>query len=181
MRNDSSELSGLAADGPTKSVKILGRYRYEQELVPRTRYPGLDVSFQTVHSSKGLEADHVIIPGLTRGAFPSTKEDDPLLRLALPEGDDFPHAEERRLFYVALTRARETVLLIARTGRESEFVTELLSDGVVTVLGDGDQGDVPDPCPVCGKGLMVLRQGKYGPFMACNRFPACTSKRRVPS
>ncbi|RYB91852.1 DNA helicase UvrD [Nocardioides oleivorans] len=176
-----SELSGLAADGPTTSVKILGRYRYERELVPRTRYPSLDVSFQTVHSSKGLEADHVIIPGLTRGAFPSTKEDDPLLRLALPEGDDFPHAEERRLFYVALTRARETVLLIARTGRESEFVTELLSDGVVTVLGDGAQGDVPDPCPVCGKGLMVLRQGKYGPFMACNRFPACTSKRRVPS
>ena len=74
--------------------------------MPRTRYRGLDVTFQTVHSSKGLEADHVIIPGLSRGGFPSTKEDDPLLRLALPEGDDFPHAEERRLFYVALTRAR---------------------------------------------------------------------------
>lgn len=172
--------TGAEGDG-RKSVRILGRYRYEQDLVPRTRYPGLDVSFQTVHSSKGLEADHVIIPGLSRGGFPSSKEDDPLLRLALPEGDAFPHAEERRLFYVALTRARETVLLIARTGRESEFVTELLGDGSIALLDEGAGGDAPNPCPVCGKGLMVLRQGKYGPFMACNRFPACTSKRRVAS
>ncbi|WP_141013061.1 UvrD-helicase domain-containing protein [Nocardioides sambongensis] len=175
------ELAAVAADGSPKTVKVLGRYRYEQELLPRTRYPGIDVSFQTVHSSKGLEADHVIIPGLSRGAFPSIKEDDPLLRLALPEGDEFPHAEERRLFYVALTRARETVLLIARNGRESEFVTELLGDGVVTLLRDVPSGQAPDPCPVCGKGLMVLRQGKYGPFLACNRFPACTSKRRIAS
>lgn len=175
------ELSNDVTDGSTRSVKILGRYRYEQECVPRTRYPGLDVSFQTVHSSKGLEADHVIIPGLNRRGFPSSKEDDPLLRLALPEGDDFLHAEERRLFYVALTRARETVLLIAKASRESEFVTELLGDGVITVLGDGAPVEAPDPCPVCGKGLMVLRQSRYGPFMACNRFPACTSKRRVDS
>lgn len=174
------ELATLT-DGTTRSVKILGRYQYEQDLVPRRRHPGLDVSFQTVHSSKGLEADHVIIPGLSRGGFPSNKEDDPLLRLALPEGDDFPYAEERRLFYVALTRARETVLLIARAGRESEFVTELLSDGVVTVLSDDAPREAPEPCPLCGKGLMVLRQGKYGPFKACNRFPACTSKRRIAS
>lgn len=176
-----SELSMLSTDGSRTSVKILGRYRHEQELLPRIRYSGLDVSFQTVHSSKGLEADHVIIPGLNRGSFPSAREDDPLLRLALPAGDDFPHAEERRLLYVALTRARETVLLIAKAGRESEFVTELLSDGAVAVLDDDARRVTPEPCQVCRKGLMTLRQGRYGPSMACNRFPACTSKRGVSS
>lgn len=176
-----SELSAAVSEGSSLSVKILGRYRYEEELVPRTRYRGLDVTFQTVHSSKGLEADHVIIPGLNRGGFPSTKEDDPLLRLALPEGDDYPHAEERRLFYVALTRARNSVLLIARSGRESEFVTELISDGVISLLGDHEAGEAPERCPQCGRGLMVVRQGKYGPFLACNRFPACTSKRSITS
>jgi DNA helicase-4 len=174
-----SELSAAVPDGATASVKILGRYRREQELLPRARYRGLDVTFQTVHSSKGLEADHVIIPGLNRGGFPSTKEDDPLLHLALPEGDEYPHAEERRLFYVALTRARDSVLLIARSGRESEFVTELLGDGVLTLLGEAEAAAPPEPCPSCGRGLMVLRQGPYGPFLACNRFPACTSKRAV--
>jgi DNA helicase-4 len=176
-----SELSAITPEWSLISVKVLGRYRHEEELVPRTRYPRLDVAFQTVHSSKGLEADHVIIPGLNRGGFPSTKEDDPLLRLALPEGDDYPHAEERRLFYVALTRARDSVLLIARAGRESEFVTELISDGVLSVLGDHEKGDTPQACPACGRGLMVVRQGKYGPFMACNRFPACTMKRPIAS
>ena len=151
-----SELSAAVPEGSSASVKILGRYRYEEELVPRTRYRGLDVTFQTVHSSKGLEADHVIIPGLNRGGFPSTKEDDPLLRLALPEGDDYPHAEERRLFYVALTRARDSVLLIARSGRESEFVTELLSDGVISLLGDHETGDG------CPRAVPVMRPRAHG-------------------
>ena len=175
-----SELSATVPEGSSASVKILGRYRREEELLPRARYRGLDVRFQTVHSSKGLEADHVIIPGLNRGGFPSTKEDDPLLRLALPEGDDYPHAEERRLFYVALTRARDSVLLIARSGRESEFVTELLGDGALSLLGDQEAAAPPEPCPSCGRGLMVVRQGPYGPFLACNRFPSCTTKRPIP-
>ncbi|CAN5127105.1 hypothetical protein BH09ACT10_BH09ACT10_00690 [soil metagenome] len=174
-----SELSASVPDGSSASVKILGRYRREEELLPRAKYRVLDIRFQTVHSSKGLEADHVIIPGLNRGGFPSTKEDDPLLRLALPEGDDYPHAEERRLFYVALTRARDSVLLIARSGKESEFVTELLGDGALSLLGDQEAAAPPDPCPSCGRGLMIVRQGPYGPFLACNRFPSCTTKRPI--
>ena len=75
------ELSDALHEGASTSVKILGRYRYEEALVPRTRYRGLDIAFQTIHSSKGLEADHVILPGLNRGGFPSTKEDDPLCGL----------------------------------------------------------------------------------------------------
>lgn len=174
-----SELSAAVPIGSSASVKVLGRYRREEELLPRVRYRGLDITFQTVHSSKGLEADHVIIPGLNRGGFPSAKEDDPLLRLALPEGDDYPHSEERRLLYVALTRARDSVLLISRNGRESEFVTELLGDGVLVVRGDQQAAVAPEPCPSCSRGLMVVREGPYGPFLACNRFPACTTKRSI--
>ena len=72
------------------------------------------------------------------------------------------------------------MLLIARKGRESEFVTELLSEGALSVLGDGEAGSAPEACPACGRGLMVVRQGPYGPFLACNRFPACTTKRPIP-
>lgn len=175
------EIAATTSPGESASVKVLGRYRHEAELIPRVTPPRVDVQFQTVHSSKGLEADHVIIPGLNRGAFPSSKEDDPLLRLALPAGDDFPHAEERRLFYVAMTRAKETVLVIARTGRESEFVTELIDDGVLGLLDDGNEQLAPQVCPSCGKGLMVERQGRFGAFLACNRFPACATTRPIAS
>ncbi len=171
-------ISALLAPGTSATVKVLGRYRSESGLMPRTRFPGVEADFQTVHSSKGLEADHVIIPGLNRGGFPSVKEDDPLLRLALPDGDSYPHAEERRLFYVAITRARESVLLIARRGRESEFVAELIDAGVV-VSADGQSRLKSEVCPSCGKGLMVERQGKFGPFLACNRFPACATTQAI--
>jgi len=157
------------------SVKVLGRYRRGVELMPPRRDRRLDVTYQTIHQSKGLEADHVIVVGLDRGGFPSIKQDDPILRLAMPDAEPFPYAEERRLFYVALTRARKSVLLIARAGRESEFVTELLKRGAIAVTGVA-AGPPPKPCPKCGRGLLVERKSRYGIFLACNRFPACDGK-----
>lgn len=170
--------SGLAP-GARASVKILGRYRKAAELLPPRRYDRLDVHFQTIHSSKGLEADHVVIVGLDRGGFPSIKEDDPLLRLAMPDAEPFPFAEERRLFYVALTRARKSVLLITRSGRESEFVTELLKRGAIAHVGADVTAAPPVVCAKCGKGIMVARKGKYGMFLGCNRFPACDGKGKM--
>ena len=58
--------------------------------------------------------------------FPSTIVDDPVLDIVMGESDTFEHAEDRRLLYVALTRARRGVLLIASASRPSPFVTELL-------------------------------------------------------
>ena len=58
------------------------------------------VTLMTVHAAKGLEFPHVLIVGLERGLFPHLR--------ALQEGTE---EEERRLFYVALTRARNTVTL----------------------------------------------------------------------
>jgi DNA helicase-4 len=65
-----------------------------------------------------------MMPNLTTGTygFPSDIADDPVLHLAMPSPDTFTHAEERRLFYVALTRGRREVTLITPTQRISAQV-----------------------------------------------------------
>jgi DNA helicase IV len=93
----SSALTDLAARMPHGSVDILGRYRHESQLVPRRGHGRLDVDFRTVHQSKGLEADYIILPNLTAGTcgFPSQIHDDPVLALAMAGDDGYPHSEER--------------------------------------------------------------------------------------
>jgi DNA helicase-4 len=155
------------------TVDILGRYRRDRDLVPPEWPSDLEVTYRTVHGSKGLEADYVIVPNLTTGrfGFPSGIEDDPVVGLAMPRPESFPHAEERRLFYVALTRARHEVVLIAPPATMSPFVAELLRDPDVRVLGDGGQS--VEICPGCGRGALVDRRGPYGAFVGCSRFPMC--------
>jgi hypothetical protein len=59
-----AHLVGLAMQASGSSVDVLGRYRFDEQLVPRRRFPQLKVTFRTVHGSKGLEADHIILPNL---------------------------------------------------------------------------------------------------------------------
>ncbi|MHA6670223.1 UvrD-helicase domain-containing protein [Homoserinimonas sp. A447] len=164
--------------GGKASVFILGRYRHQESLVPHSalkQLAHLDVRFSTIHASKGLEADYVIIPGLTRdkAAFPSKAADDPVLRLAMPAGEGFPHAEERRLFYVALTRARRAVTLVTVRHRESKFLVELVKEqGIPLTLAGGAQSSVVH-CPACADGVMVPRTSKHGRFHGCSNFPKC--------
>nr|WP_272943991.1 UvrD-helicase domain-containing protein [Serinicoccus marinus] len=110
------------------SVDVLGRYHQDRGLMPHAAPPEIRLAFHTIHSAKGLEADYVVVPNLSAGsyAFPSRIADDPVLALAMAGGDTYPHAEERRLFYVALTRARRGVLLISPEHNPSPFVTELI-------------------------------------------------------
>lgn len=166
------------------SVMVLGRYNRDRaHLGPWGALADhLDVRFHTIHGSKGLEADYVVLPRVAsgRGAFPSTRQDDPVMLLAMPDGDDHPHAEERRLFYVALTRARRSVLLITVEHRLSPFIVELVRDHrleVTSVDGAPSQSMV---CSKCKQGIMVPRTGPYGPFLGCSRFPACDNKARAP-
>ena len=142
---------------------VLGRYRRDEAFVPRWQdlADRVQVKFLTVHGSKGLEADYVILPRVTSGSygFPSTMVDDPVLQLAMPDGEDFPMAEERRLFYVALTRARRSVLLVTVQHRESSFMLELAKEhGVnpMNLIGEVTNANV---CPKCSKGTMVTRKG----------------------
>ncbi|SEI91009.1 UvrD-helicase domain-containing protein [Demequina mangrovi] len=176
-----SASSRPAAAGRT-TVDVLGRYGFDQKLVPARRFDGLDVRFRTVHRSKGLEADHIVLPNVTSGTygFPSTIPDDPVLTLAMADGDAYRHAEERRLLYVALTRARQTVTLVTVTGRESPFVLELLEDPDVEVVdADGVPAGEVRVCPGCGEGTLVRRDGRYGEFYGCSTFPRCHETARV--
>jgi DNA helicase-4 len=120
----------------------------------QTEFQSLKISFSSVHGSKGLGFDYVILIDINRGAFPLEKIDDPILGLVLPEKENYPNAEERRLFYVALTRAKEKVYLIPNN-KPSTFITELESPE----YNIGIYGSVDNPekiqCPKCGTGLLV--------------------------
>lgn len=172
-----NEIAREHADPERKpKIFILGRYRRDRQYIPRAfdRH-AIEVEFVTIHSSKGLEADHVIIPGMTSATlgFPSQVIDDPALQMALPEGDAYPFAEERRLFYVALTRARSTVTLVTLAHRQSTFITELVRSHNCQVRRlDGTTVDQIN-CPRCHVGVLVERKSKYGAFFGCTSFPRC--------
>ena len=169
----------LDSGGRPTSVLILGRYNFLKRAVRHRTFRGLDITFKTVHGSKGLEADYVVVLGLNNGyhGFPSLITDDPVLQLAMPEPESFPHAEERRLFYVALTRAKRKVYLLASATSPSPFVVEVLRDRQVEDFLVGDEA--PGPCPSCEIGLMKKRPGPRGEFLGCSRFPACNYTARL--
>lgn len=174
----------IPADGKRPTIYVIGRYNKEREYLPlEFDETNISLEFITAHSSKGLEADHVILPRMTSETlgFPSRIADDPVLRLAMPGEDGFEDAEERRLFYVALTRAKSTVTLITVAHKESAFVAELVKDyqiGVATLEGVQTSSEV---CPACGEGFMVRRKGKYGIFLGCSQFPKCRHTQQIRS
>lgn len=169
------------------SVFVLGRYNRDVQFIPDDwqakfgRY--LEVKFSSVHGSKGLEADYVILPRVvnTRSSFPSMQTDDPVLQLAMPSGDNFQFSEERRLFYVALTRARRSVVLFTVDGNISPFVVELMKDTNLELDRiDGEKAKTRMcPAPDCKTGVLVKRKGPYSEFWGCNRFPKCRYSEKI--
>ena len=163
----------------TSEVLLLGRYRHLQPLnlgSLEKQYPGLRFTYMTVHRAKGLEADYAVVLGLCAGkhGFPVEIADDPLLDLVMAAPEAHPNAEERRLLYVALTRARRQVFLLAEGGPPSEFVTELVEGGYdVTVFGRLPEGDVP--CPQCNEGRLERRENARDGsiFYGCSNWPYC--------
>lgn len=86
------------------------------------------VRFLTVHASKGLEADFVVVLNVVNDVlgFPNMMLDNDLYKYLNLNKETFLYAEERRLFYVALTRAKRRIFLLTKKGEESIFLLELL-------------------------------------------------------
>lgn len=165
------------------SILILARFHFRKPALTEIRrsFPKLDIQFMTVHASKGREADYVIVLGLEKGkhGFPSEKATHPLLELLLPSAEAYEHAEERRLFYVAMTRARHHVYLIFDANKASGFVRELVEQSYDInsdeFIGEGFQERIADiPCPVCETGYLVPRDSYKGSFFGCSQYPLCT-------
>lgn len=129
-----------------KSVFLLGRYSFDDYYLSfmyksvkegnRFFYIIGDrkIEFLTVHKSKGLEADYVIILQCNKDTygFPSLVSDDPVLNYVLTKSDQYPYGEERRLFYVAITRAKVKTYILYDRRFPSVFVDEFLHPEKIT-------------------------------------------------
>ncbi len=158
------------ARGRRRSILVLGRYSESRHALPTGPLrKGLQVEFSTVHRAKGREADYVVVLDLKDDpwGFPAKIEDDPLLELVLPRASAYEFAEERRLFYVAMTRARIGTYLVADPEEPSVFVEELLRE-----CKDLRQiGELPPECPRCVRGRLVPSESRKN--LRCSNYPNC--------
>ena len=152
--------------------------------------PDVNIEYRTVHQSKGLECDNVILINLKnwKAGFPNKMVDDPVLNFVKRNGDSFSYAEERRLFYVALTRTKNNVYLLSPYFKSSVFVQELKTDANVELLElennrletlkniekNGECYVIPTKlkCPVCKTGVVLLEsfwnKGKLNRVLKCS-------------
>lgn len=164
-------------------ILLLGRFGFDGDHLERSglfeyinrgskiksvKYPKLDITFMTAHSSKGLGYDDVIIingKNETYG-FPSKIEDDPVLAFVIKGDRSIDYAEERRLFYVAMTRTKNRVFFIAPEQNPSEFLLELKKDYKNVVLCGHWNEDIVSTqkkiCPLCGYPMQLKYKKAYG-------------------
>lgn len=137
-----------------------------------------NIKFMTVHKSKGLEDDNVIVINLTNNqyGFPNQVSDDPVLQLVLIEPEKYEYAEERRLLYVALTRTRNRVYLMAPIMNQSIFCDELKKDFKLKNYNTavGKKVEQQAKCPRCITGYLLNRKNQKGSrFVGCSNYPYC--------
>ena len=177
------EIIGKIIDefGDNSSILLIGRYNYDmyklfntgqfKELpknkVQCNKYPNANITFMTAHSSKGLGYDNVILINMFEGkfGFPCQIEDDPIIKLVTHDDQSMPFAEERRLFYVAMTRTKNRVYIATPKSRPSRFLVELIKDYNLP-HDDEINMQVVDlfnlRCPNCGFPLKYEFNKNYG-------------------
>mgnify|MGYP004463065691 FL=1 len=177
--------------GNDSDILLLGRTKYDinnflsniliynpntDEVKYRT-YPDIKMKFLTVHSSKGLEADNVIILNMenTLLGFPNKIADDNVLSMVLQNKDTYTYAEERRLFYVAITRTKNRTYLIVPDKRQSIFYKDLRKiSNIPQESVEYSNSTIENPeCPYCGKGRLVVREANGKSFLGCTNYPYC--------
>ena len=161
----------VAKSGIESTVLLIGRYNFDgknltkledffvwqnDKLVSK-KYPKLDISFMTAHASKGLGRDNVIIINGKDDVlgFPSKIEDDPVMKLVIKDDESMDFEEERRLFYVALTRTKNRVYIVTPQLRPSKFILEISKKFTNVILRGAELNPQEDKkskyvCPVCG-------------------------------
>ena len=177
------------------SVYFIGRYSFDIDIMKTSgsfdcyynnvtdfvnvklkKRPDLRMCFLTAHKSKGLQADYVFIINnkSSRMGFPCKLQDDPILDLLLEDSEDYPFAEERRLYYVALTRAKTKAFMLTIKDKESVFAKELHDRYEQQLKREHFE------CPLCG-GRLERKSGPYGDFLGCSNYrtTGCKYKRKI--
>lgn len=168
-------------EGPTLGLMKENIFTYYKGILKSTKYPNLKLTFLTAHSSKGLGYDNVVIINAKDAilGFPSKIEDDPVMKLVIKDDESFDYAEERRLFYVALTRTKNKVHIITPKYKPSQFVLELkekynniLLEGVS--LSPAREMSNILKCPYCGYPLQKRENKNFkvkGKVWICSNDP----------
>ena len=179
----------IKSKDPQTSVAILARYNFLlNPLVRFVKNPGRsdfaviqdylsveekeNIHIWTFHKAKGLEADYCILLGFSgsKFGFPSRITNSVLLDALMPQTDRYPYSEERRLFYVALTRAKKDSYIIADPLMPSIFINELLSPKYNIDIQSScfaHKFQEVFKCKFCKRGYYELTEGKFGPYYSC--------------
>lgn len=177
--------------GDKKSILMIGRYNFDKDFLFRSKeyidlgndkiksknFPNIDITFLSAHSSKGLGYDSVIIVNGSEGVygFPSQIKDDEILKVVATEDKSYKDAEERRLFYVALTRTKNNVYIIAPVTNASSFIKELSEYKEVEIINKTGIRFYynTERCPICG-GNLVKRRNVY-----IKNYYECTNEKEL--
>jgi superfamily I DNA/RNA helicase len=193
-----------------KEVLLVGRYKRDIRVFKDTEltvcenkesmyvtYGKRKMPFLTIHKSKGLECDYIILLNCNGGlsGFPSQVNNSPVIEYLLSEPDGYAFSEERRIFYVGITRAKKQTWVLYDKENPSPFVKEF----VKTLESPLPGADFPESelCPKCHCGhLRTIKRSiavngnpysvvscsneKYGCNYRETRFVNLNSTRRVP-
>ena len=112
-----------------KDIKMYIDNEYSNEKDIYT-YNNIQFRYLTIHKSKGLESEIVIIINAQDDilGIPSKIKNEKIIKYVNNTKDYYPYEEERRLFYVALTRTKNEVYIISSKAKPSVFIKELIKD-----------------------------------------------------
>ncbi|MBR4136278.1 MAG: UvrD-helicase domain-containing protein [Bacteroidales bacterium] len=179
--------------GKHSSILLLGRTNYDIDIVNSTGLfkmhrnnrtekleympiPELQIDFLTVHKSKGLEAENVIILNFKNDklGFPNQIADDPILNLVLTKAEEYKFAEERRLFYVAITRTKNRTFILTDNKNPSPFFNEFVESKSVCFYSIKKNTSAKQTnCPCCKTGSLFKVEHNGSSFIGCSNYPKC--------
>lgn len=159
------------------SILILNRYSYNDIrekyfllLEPfKQKYKNFNIYHSSIHRQKGAEYDWVIVDDLIDSfvGFPNQMGEDSVLNMVMEKPENFDNAEERRVFYVAMTRSKKSTFLITSYDKMSSFFLEIKDE--IKLFKDIEE------CDVCEDGIILEKtNSKTGEiFFSCNNWPYC--------